>query len=193
MATFPEDPAPYEFEIEPEWKTIVTDISDGSEQRKQKRSYAKYNVRLKFDYTEVDVDEMEDIWNFYIARKGSYEAFYIYDFMVSMDHLGLYVGTGDGSTTTFDIPGRSTSITQVYKDNFGIGFFWWVSHSGGGAGNSDRITFDNAPDEGVIVTVDFTGYLRIRCRFADDNLSRETFLGIAFGFGISLEGLNTLE
>jgi hypothetical protein len=147
---------------------------------------------LRFNYTEVDEDEMQGIWDFYMARKGSHEAFYIYDFMTLMDHESLFCGTGDGSTSTFDIPGRSTSSHSLYIDGVDQPSGWEVFY-GGGDGGSDEVAFSVPPSDGEDVTIDFTGYLRIRCRFADDNLSRRTLLGIAFGFGISLKGLKDAE
>jgi hypothetical protein len=190
MATYPETPYPQEMDIEIEWKTIVAGLGSGSEQRKQKWTFPKYNVRIPYSSKSLDDPEMQTLWDFYLARKGPFEAFYIYDFTldVTMDYNAQYVGVGDGSTTIFDIPGRSTSAQAIYFDEVDQAAGWSIL-TGGGASSSDRVSFSSAPAAGVIISCDFTGYLRMRCRFADDRLSRDSFLGIAFGFGIKLKGL----
>ena len=40
-----------------------------------------------------------------------------------------------------------------------------------------------------LITLDFTGQLRIRSRFAVDKLSREQFAKALFNYGIQLKGL----
>jgi len=189
MATFPTDPAPiYPLVIEPEWKTLISNLDGGGEDRRQKWLYPKYNVRLK--YSPLTKAEMQTLWNFYLARRGAYEAFYIYD-LVSMDHDGQYCATADGSTDIFDLPGKATSSQTIYLD--GIEQTVTTDYSiltGGGESDSDRVDFVSAPAAGAIVTADFTGFLRMRVRFAQDKLSREMFSYLLFNHGLELKGLS---
>jgi hypothetical protein len=194
MATFPESsPTPlYPLIIEPEFKTLISDKDGGGEQRRQKLLYPKYNVTV--EYNPLSISDAKTIWEFYIARKGASEAFYIYDFSLlpatSFNHSKEYCGTGDGTTTIFDIPGKSTSSQTIYMD--GIDETSNVTIlTGGGESNSDRAQFDvAAPVSGKIITADFTGLLRMRVRFLEDKMTREAFNYKLFQYGLKLKGLS---
>jgi len=193
MATFPEDPIPiYPLIVSPRFSTLIKTSDSGKEQRNYKSTYAKYDVLVQ--YSELDYSDVQTLWDFYIARKGAYEAFYIYDLSLLagtyFNHSGLYVGTGDGAEDVWDIPGRSTSSQTVYLD--GISKSSPSDYSiltGGGTAGSDRIDFVAAPSEGEIITVDFTGFLRIRARFTKDSMSRELFEYNLYKIGLELTGL----
>ena len=193
MATWPEsNPIPnYPLTVDPEFNTLISGFDGGGEQRRQKLLYPKYDVTV--NYQKISVAEAKILWEFYLARNGAYEAFYIYDLALllghSFNHVGEYCGTGDGSTTIFDIPGRSTSSRTVYVD--GVDETSNVSFlTGGGSSNSDRIEFSSAPAAGGIITIDFTGYLRMRVRFLKDKLSRINFVNELYAYGIKLKGLS---
>jgi len=194
MSTYPESPKPiYPLIIEPEWKTIISGFDGGGEQRRQKQLFPKYNVSVQYD--ALSETDMQTLWDFYMARKGSFEAFYIYDLAllasIALNHDGQYVGTGDGATDIFDIPGRSTSSQAVYIDNaLQTTPTNYSILTGGGESSSDRIDFVAAPAAGEVITVDFTGYLRIRARFLEDKLPRELFMTSLFRYGIKLKGLS---
>jgi len=193
MATYPEDPAPqYPLIVEPEWRTFIKNIETGAEQRSQKSLFPVYNVNVNYDI--LDESDAQIIWEFYMARKGAYEAFYIYDLAllanIAFNHVSQYCGTGDGSTDIFDIPGRSTSSHAVYSDGIlqaDPGDYSVLT--GGGVSNSDRVDFVTAPAEGKIITCNFTGFLRIRARFLHDKLPRSLFVYNLFKYGVELKGL----
>jgi len=189
MATFPEI-ATQSLTVEPEFNTLISQFDGGGEQRRSKQLYPKYNVTLAYDTLEV-VD-VRTLWEFYMARNGSQEAFYIYDFTLFLEHKfnhkGLYCGTGDGSTVIFDIPGRTTTSHTIYSNAADVTTDTTIL-VGGGTSSSDRVEYDTAPSEGAIITADFTGYLRIRARFAEDKLPRETFIEQIYSYGIKLKGL----
>ena len=194
MSTFPESPAPiYPLIVEPEWKTLVSGFDGGGEQRRQKQLFPKYNVVVGYD--ALTSSNAQTLWDFYMARKGAYEAFYIYDLAllasVAPNHDGQYCGTGDGATEIFDIPGRSTSSQSVYVDNVLQTITTdYVILTGGGESSADRIDFVSPPAAGEVITVDFTGFLRIRARFLEDKLPRELFMTNLFRYGIKLKGLS---
>ena len=194
MSTFPESPAPiYPLTVEPEWKTLVSGFDGGGEQRRQKQLFPKYNVVVGYD--ALTSSNAQTLWDFYMARKGAYEAFYIYDLAllasIAPNHDGQYCGTGDGATEIFDIPGRSTSSQSVYVDNVLQTITTdYVILTGGGESSADRIDFVSPPAAGEVITVDFTGFLRIRARFLEDKLPRELFMTNLFRYGIKLKGLS---
>lgn len=179
MATWPESsPTPnYPLEIVPRFKTLVSTCDAGNEVRRSKQEYPVFDVLVTYDM--LTKTEMDVLWNFFLARKGRYDAFYIYNLadislVTSTGFTSLYVGTGDGSTTTFDVPGRSTSSQTLYVD--GVEDSGAAFSSGGGASNSDRVEPSSTPAAGDILTVDFTGYLRMRVRFdSDTGFNRRLF------------------
>jgi hypothetical protein len=193
MATFPESsPTPlYPLIIEPEFNTLISGFDGGGEQRRKKLLFPKYNVTV--EYNPLSIADAKTVWEFYMARKGASEAFYIYDFSLlpatSFNHVGEYCGIGDGSATIFDIPGKSTSSQTIYMD--GVDETSNVTIlTGGGESNSDRAQFDvAAPASGNIITADFTGFLRMRVRFAEDKMTREAFNYKLFQYGLKLKGL----
>ncbi len=193
MATYPENPSPSRLTFEAEWLTLKTPPTDsGKEQRRQKLLFPRYNVEINYPEEEVDLEQMNNLWDFYMARKGELEPFYVYDWLVSKSHAEQYCGTADGSTAVFDIPGRSTMLWSIYSDGVLVDPADYTILTGGGASNSDRVEYDSNPTAGVIVTADFSGYLRARVRFEDDKLARETFLGVLFSFGIRMKGLSAI-
>jgi hypothetical protein len=188
MAEFPSSTVipSYPYELLPVWKTIVSAFDSGKEQRRQKQTYAKYDVKLKFE--NLTNSQMQTLWNFYIARRGSYEAFHFYT-PDTADWDGLYIGVGDATKVIFDIPGKNTSTLSVYID--GAATSAYTALIGGGESNSDRIEFNSAPTAGQIITCDFSGYLRIRCRFKEDSMSRELFEYTLHKTSLELKGVST--
>jgi len=187
MAEYPTTPKPqYPYDLIVNWKTITTAFDSGKEQRRQKQTYAKYDVGLT--YNQVSDSDFQTIWNFYTARKGSFEAFYFYTLATS-DYDGLFIGTGNASTVTFDLPGKSTSSVTIYNNGETVSSDDYTLLTGGGTESSDRITFDTAPVLNAILTCDFTGYMRIRCRFEEDKLTKSAFAMAFYKTGIKLKGL----
>jgi hypothetical protein len=187
MATYPSDPAPiYPVNIAPEYRTIVSGDDDGGEQRRKKWAFPKYSTSLKYSQA-LSATELQTLWDFYHARCGMYEAFYCYDWD-SKDHAGQYCGQGDGSTTIFDIPVKSrTGTPTIYVA--GVVDAGVTILTGGGASDSDRVQLSTAPADGALITADFTGLLRFRCRFKDDSMSFERFSAVLFSTGVALKGL----
>ena len=189
--TFPASPVPaWPMVISPRWHTIISDFDSGAEQRRKKSLYAVYDVSLQFP--PLASADVKILWEFYQARKGAYEAFYYYDprpgLGMVISHDGLYVGTGDGSTSTFDLGGTSTSSRSIYL-NGAVQSSGFSYLTGGGDGSSDRVSFTSAPSSGAIITCDFTGSLRMRVRFAQDNLDFSLFQVLLSDIGIKFKGL----
>lgn len=186
MAQFPTTPVPqFPYDLVANWKTIISAFDSGKEQRRKKQLYAKYDVSLT--YNVMTAANMALLWAFYQARNGSYEAFYFYT-LESEAWTGLFVGIGDAATVTFDIPGKTTSAQVIYIN----GVVQTTGHThvtGGGTESSDRITFDSAPALNAIITCDFTGYMRIRCRFDEDKMTKSRFAGALYRTGLKLKGL----
>lgn len=172
METFPTSIlSSYPLPLETEFKTLVTDFESGKEQRRKRWAFPKRSVGLRFD--SLSPDGFKTLWEFYQARSGAYEAFnYIHP--IADYWYGEKLGVGNGSQTTFDLPGVETAETSVvvYKDGVSSAFTWV---SGGGEAGSDRVTMSTVPAPGAVLTADFYGRLRIVARFAQDKLGKELF------------------
>lgn len=192
MAAFPNltnAPAEEPLIEEMEWKTLVSRFDDlGAEQRKRKWLYPRRNLTLAFN--RITKAQGQTLWEFYLARQGAYEAFtFFYYFSATYD--GEYVGTGDGSTLIFNLPSKQASDYTLYvdgaeKDAGGVDYTFG---SEGGTDGADKATFVAAPASGARITWDFTGYLKVRARFAEDRMSWETFMNKAVTTGLKLKGL----
>jgi hypothetical protein len=209
---YPTSPVPsWPYDIKAVWNTTVSAFDSGKEQRRQKNLYPKYDVSLT--YPVLTEASMQIIWNFYMARKGTFEPFYFYSLEIA-DWQGVFIGIGDGTTVTFDLPGKSTTQVTLYKnavalpsygdailteDDGGLiteggdrivteGAVDYTLHVGGGDVSADRVTFNTAPAVNDLITCDFIGYLRIRCRFQEE-LSRSAFTAALYQTGIKLRGL----
>jgi hypothetical protein len=193
MAVFPTtvDPA-YPIIIKPTWDTLIKRMDSGAEQRRQKALYPTFDVT--FSYKAISIANAQTIWDFFMARKGSFESFYWFDPRPDMGAVtsydNLFIGTGDASTVTFNLPGKSTSGQVIYVE--GVTQELTTAYSiltGGGDGDADRVTFVTAPADSTSISCDFAGRLRINCRFAYDNLSQELFVRLLTNYGIELKGL----
>lgn len=160
--------------VELEFRTLVSQFESGVETRKAKRTHPRRNLRVS--YTYLSKTNANTLWQFYLSRQGAYEAFNFF-FVYSDTYEGEYVGEGDGSTTVFNLPSKSASSYTLYKDGVeqdGGGVDYTFA-SGGGADGADKVTMVAAPSDGEVLTWDFTGYLKVRCRFLEDMLPFEVF------------------
>ena len=95
--------------------------------------------------------------------------FVAFDFDYSFGHQRIYVGTGDGTTTVWNLPCRDTaSSIHVYVD--GVEDTNLFTLSDDGANEREKVTFDTAPAAGKVLTASFIGQRAWECRFADDEL-----------------------
>jgi len=188
--------------IEFQTKTLVSQFDDenvpGREKRRQKWTVPRRNIRIPYNNKFFTAANIRTIWKFFVARMGRYEvfSFYLDAPFIERSNYGIqdyeseYVGVGDGSTTQFSLPGKSISNETVYKggDPLATSGEYWIDPQAGSDGE-DILHFTVAPEEGNRVTVDFTGVLKIRCRFMQDAFSYEDFYNIVGRSGVELKGL----
>jgi hypothetical protein len=133
--------------------------------------------------------QIATLYAFYLARSGSYEAFNFF-LTYSNTYSGEYVGTGDGLMLAFDLPAVNSTDHKLYVDGAeqeaGIAYTFSAA---GGADGADRVTFAVAPNDGTRITCDFTGNLKIRARFAEDNMTYQTFYNRLVNAGLQIRGL----
>jgi len=184
VAKYPETPIPqYPYETIQVWRNMVSQFDGGQEQRRRKGTFPTYDVVLTYNgLTRADIDKL---WNFYQDREGVFREFYFFT-PINESHKGLFVAVADGTKDTFDLPGIIAGVTVVYVDGISTAVNFLT---GGGDDGADRCEFDDPPDEGAVISCDLFGRQRIRCRFAEDNLSRELFVRRVYRTGIKLKGL----
>ena len=72
--TFPSSPGPeFIYEEELDFLTIISELEGQQEQRRSKRSFPRRTFRLLWKV--LSSAEVDILFDFYIARKGSFEAF----------------------------------------------------------------------------------------------------------------------
>lgn len=200
MATFPESSPSPNYPLNLRMRFATNKVGLGGDnivsQRRSSVVFPVYDVSVP--YASITAVEAQTIWNFFKARAGGQEAFYIYDLsllaLVAPAHVGEFCGLGDGATVTFDIPGRSTSSQTIYMA--GVAQTptteYTISYGTGDSG-ADQAVFVTPPAAGNTITADFTGFLRCRVIFKNDVLDRELFLRDLMRYrSIELEGVEAL-
>jgi hypothetical protein len=129
------------------------------------------------------------LWAFYIAQGGSYDPFSWFHHF-SNTYVNEYVGTGDGSTTNFNLPSKDASSRTLYingeAQTEGVN---WTFTGEGGADGADLCVLTSAASSGHRITFDFTGYLKVRCRFLEDYADFSIFVTSLTKTGLKLQGL----
>jgi len=156
MYIFPESPIPiYPLELSSEWKNLKSDFESGKEQRRQVWSFPKRSVKLEFK--PLQQTEIDTLWNFFQARKGSLEPFWF--FRPTKDkngdwhsYTGEYVGRGDGATTIFELPSKDTQgVELITNGDFETGATSpWAFYVNTGVGAAATFTAQaSSPYEGI--------------------------------------------
>jgi len=188
MAVYPETPVPsLAYMTRERYKTLISEFDTGEEQRRQKWSAPKWDVSLV--YNAIRSTDVDKLLAFYDARRGAYEAFSFYDPFTASGYTSVYCGTGNGTSTAFDIPGKQTSGQVVRVNGSTVAF---TVSTGTGADGADRILLPSPPAAGAVVTCSFSGKLRIRCRFSEDSFEREYREAGRYRVRVSLTGLEPL-
>ncbi len=194
MALFPEyDQIGYlpGIEITPRFNTSISTLSGGQEKRRAKFTFPLYDLKVSYDL--LTLANARTIWQFYKDRQGAFGTFYFYlPYIETFE--GEYCGTGDGTTATFDAPGKLLTSYTVYaggSTQIEGGANDYIIGGGGGVEGADQVIFmaGSEPTSGDHVTIDFTGYYRFKVRFADDNLPYEVFAQKLIKLGIELAGV----
>ncbi len=187
MATFPTiSEVPYIAPITKtiRTKTIVKSYASEIEAVKKVWIFPKRNVKLKYQF--LTIAETRVLWQFFLDQCGQYWPFVIFDSIVDQ-YIKEYVGIGNGSETIFNLPSKQASAYTMYLN--GLEETNWTFNTEGGGETADQAVFDTAPSDGNIITFSFTGRLKVRCRFNEDNLSFDQFYETLVTTGIELRGL----
>jgi len=180
--------------LTPITRTLISQFDDqGAEQRKRKWLYNKWDIGLT--YNNITKAKATILYQFFINRSGRYMSFHWVD-EYEDTYVKQYFATGDGTTKIFDLPGKDISDYTIYGDSVPYEEAPdstsedYIILSDTGADGGDQAQFYTAPDTGKRLTCDFTGKLKIRCRFQEDIMSFELFYRFVSSGGINLRGLH---
>lgn len=160
----------------PEYSTDIVITQGGHEQRNVNWSSAR--ARYNVAYGVRSQPQLDALIAFFRARKGRADSFRFKDW-TDFQAEAQPIGTGDGSTTQFQLvkyyaSGTMTETRTITKPVFGsVAVYlagvlqdeadYIVSHTTG------LVTFDTAPGSGVAVSADFE--FDVPVRFDTDRLS----------------------
>jgi uncharacterized protein (TIGR02217 family) len=135
------------------------------------------------DPTLAGFTEFEQLSGLFLACRGQYGEFY-YDDPDDDSRTGVTVGTGDGTTTTFQLYyswGTGPFTPAFYAPVTGINTLDAVYINGvaqspttyGVDSTNTKIVFTSAPGAGLPITASFHFYFR--CRFLSDTMEYSQF------------------
>jgi len=141
----------------PIFKTLTQESASGMETRAALQLYPRWRYTLSFNFLRDDAnDEFRTLLGFFLARKGSFDAFLFND---PDDNAvtGQPIGMGDGYTTTFQLVRALGGFTEpvlqpaftTMKKNGAVTAAW--SFTGPGL-----VTFTTAPGSGIVITADIS-------------------------------------
>lgn len=169
-----------------EYRTLTSEYESGDEVTKQKRLFPRRTMPLK--YQNITVANARILWQFFMACRGKHLPFNFFHPFESV-YVGEYVGTGDGVSAIFNLPSKLASGYTVYVSGVaqtaGVAYTFTAE---GGEDGADKITFATPPPPGQHVTIDFSGRLKVRCKFGEDVMSFETFYNRLVTTGLTLKG-----
>lgn len=170
-----------------EFRTLGSEYEGGESVTKQKWLFPKRSFPLK--YKNITTANARTLWQFFMGRKGKHLPFNVFLPWAS-PYTGEYVGTGTGTTAIYNLPSMLASGYTVYvggAEQTGGGVDYTFTAAGGEDG-ADKITFTTPPAAGAYITFDFSGRLKVRCKFGEDLMSFDTFYNRLVTTGLTLKG-----
>ncbi len=163
-------------------KVLTSDPDSGQEQRKLKWQNPKRMFKIRTD--NMTNAEMDTLRAFFVARKFAFDVFAFLP-PKNLDRLvtALACGTGNGSTTVFNIGNSATppyyyrlftgagTRNQAYKDGVASA----ATFANNDAGTISTVTFSVAPATGVVITADIDRYLIMRLVDSKNEMTLEHY------------------
>jgi len=176
VTAFPEDIYPIDgYQHTEEFKTVVSDgYFNGKIYTRRARAFNLFAVALR--YQAQPIANFNSLLDFFESMKGRDGQFTFFDFVGwSSSPVGrywskLYVGTHDGSTTTWDLPIKSSSSRTLYVN--GVAKTSGVDYTfsaGTGIDGRDRVTGLSGTN-GHIIELTATGRRAINASLGEDKL-----------------------
>ncbi|MCI4680171.1 DUF2460 domain-containing protein [Rhodoblastus acidophilus] len=163
----------------PVFSTRVASHVSGREVRAGLYAHALYEFELTFngldssgEFAGLQAQSLQILMGFFLTAQGRLNTFLYVD-PTDSAATGQFIGTGDGSTTTFTL-GRA--IGGYFEPVSYVTAIFGVTVNGAPASNysftaPNTITFAGAPIAGQAVA--WTGTYAFQCRFLDDQMDFE--------------------
>jgi hypothetical protein len=147
------------------WSTLTKTARNGSTQKKANLTAGRRTYLVPIEMlAPADFQTLED---FYDSMQGAATRFYWFNNKRS-SRSGVSVGTGNGSTTVFNLPFKDAAATPVFHWTGGGTATWTPSSATTG---EDQVTFSVAPTTATPITVDFlTARERLQVCFVEDSI-----------------------
>lgn len=184
----------YSFVEDIESSTEIISFESGVEHRRKRREKLIRTFKIKFGILDKEV--MDDIWNFFIARYGRFEAFLYRDFLNDYQITGEELsGTKDGSnhkfysSKNFIIDPEDGEFSppvaahRLYKNGSLLveGTDYYLAYETG------EFYLVVAPVITDVITADYEFYYKVR--FNHDTLSKELFGGTMYRCNLAMREL----
>lgn len=172
--------------------TKITRTETGLERRRIRATIPTDDFEARWNPRDDSRWIAEQLAAFFRQTGGPALPFVAYDWDYSFGHQRIYVGTGNGTRTVWNLPCRNTASTiKVYSD--GVEQTSGLTLADTGDNEAKKATFSTAPAAGKVLTASFTGQLRIVCRFAEDRLQLEHADAMLYGISVALVGVKGEE
>lgn len=179
-----------EIEKAPVWSTTIAEAASGRERRTPQWSYPRWRHSIAYDVIRQKPtnDELAGLLEFFNNAQGM-QASFLYLDETDYVEVAAPIGTGDGTTTAFQIQRSIRTWAEPVFAPFGISVYDnGVLKVGGGTdytlGNLGAITFTSAPANGHALTWD--GYFFFLTRFDQDELPIKQMIRQLWGSGLKL-------
>ena len=190
MQTFPfvapATDGPTSYTVANEWSTQVVRAKNGREQRRQLYTVPIADFSMTWEDYENAATRVDTLEAFHTARQGATETFAFFDFDANRTWLTVKFGTGDGATTTFDLPCRNGSAFTIYDNASSVSGANYTITPVVGTNGRDRIVFTSARTSAHVLTATFTGQRWWPVRFSEDRLSYEVHENLLYAIGCTL-------
>jgi len=170
MANYPSLDFLYGLRYETRGKTYVSGLESGRVLRRKVWSDPFYTISGEHNLTPANLATLE---NFYReTAEGMLVDFCLTD-PLSRAWTDVYVSTGDGATTVFNLPFKNSSSYTLYKAGAAQtgGGTHYTFGDGTGTDGRDRVTFVAAPTAGQRISFDATGNRAWAVIFSSDDFA----------------------
>jgi hypothetical protein len=157
-------------------------------QRRLKSSYGPLHTISILSKSRLTAAEEGAFYEFYCDRRGGYEPFAMFDFTPDYDKIwtDVYLGTGNGDTTAFELKGKGTSNVTITVA--GVSDADFSVSTGTGTNSQDKIVFGTAPTG--IIKARFNGIRYFpTCVFSSVEIERSLMVRLLYSTGFEIEEL----
>lgn len=161
----------------PVWKTRIQEAVSGKELRAAFMSYPLWKFSLSYTVLRANAAnaELQSLMGFFNARQGMFDSF-LYSDPTDNSVTGQSFGTGDGSTTAFQLVRSLGGFSEPIQNVNGTPTIY-VNGTATAAftlGSTGVVTFTTAPAAAAVLT--WTGNFYFRCRFLQDSSDFDNFM-----------------